>query len=360
MCLSHFRQIFKQFLSNRVLKDPRQRRFFKANDLYELFSLGQIRPKGETETSAIFAGTGSDVIPPKLKKRRSCDRLHNAPPKSRDLGIELLNKSRKLGKGKGERRSRKDGEWNGDSQKRRKHSVTANDYKSENRSENTLEDHMDSGAETERRGREGGNKEIEGGGEGGRGGEGEGVEEGSGEESNTVLTNRHSFLETQSVPNLKETQDAGCDPSTSSVAPDGLSPQAHVTTDPDGMEMSESEKVVSEKNKPNSSSDWETRGVCSGGLDKMLPCTSDQLSGHSNDCKVRDKHKKKKNKHKKHRKRKHGSAVIEGVEISGVDRTGLYTAEREDKNKGSSHDDYILTKLFKKSGLYFILVYVYQ
>ncbi|KAL3319299.1 DNA excision repair protein ERCC-6 [Cichlidogyrus casuarinus] len=33
------RQIFKQFLSNRILKNPRQSRFFKMNDLLELFTL---------------------------------------------------------------------------------------------------------------------------------------------------------------------------------------------------------------------------------------------------------------------------------------------------------------------------------
>ncbi|CAL8256652.1 unnamed protein product [Lota lota] len=52
----YHRQIFKQFLTNRVLKDPKQRRFFKSNDVYELFTLSN--PDGDqgTETSAIFAG----------------------------------------------------------------------------------------------------------------------------------------------------------------------------------------------------------------------------------------------------------------------------------------------------------------
>ncbi|XP_022080382.1 DNA excision repair protein ERCC-6-like isoform X2 [Acanthaster planci] len=57
----YHRQIFKQFLTNRVLKDPRQRRFFKSNDLFELFTLGSDSSKHGTETSAIFAGVGSDV-----------------------------------------------------------------------------------------------------------------------------------------------------------------------------------------------------------------------------------------------------------------------------------------------------------
>ncbi|XP_071985400.1 DNA excision repair protein ERCC-6 isoform X2 [Engystomops pustulosus] len=57
----YHRQIFKQFLTNRVLKDPKQRRFFKSNDLYELFTLSSPDASQGTETSAIFAGTGSDV-----------------------------------------------------------------------------------------------------------------------------------------------------------------------------------------------------------------------------------------------------------------------------------------------------------
>ena len=59
-----YRQIFKQFLTNRVLKDPKQRRFFKSNDVFELFTLGSKDEVG-TETSALFAGTGSDVRMPR-------------------------------------------------------------------------------------------------------------------------------------------------------------------------------------------------------------------------------------------------------------------------------------------------------
>merc|ERR1719319_1441020 len=52
---------YKQILVNRVLKDPKQRRFFKSNDLYELFTLTEATEDGDTETSAIFAGTGSNI-----------------------------------------------------------------------------------------------------------------------------------------------------------------------------------------------------------------------------------------------------------------------------------------------------------
>ncbi len=71
----YHRQIFKQFLTNRVLKDPRQRRFFKSNHLHELFTLDSSAVAGgSTETSALFAGTGSEILPPakgrKRKKRK--------------------------------------------------------------------------------------------------------------------------------------------------------------------------------------------------------------------------------------------------------------------------------------------------
>ncbi|XP_068183455.1 DNA excision repair protein ERCC-6 [Antennarius striatus] len=68
----YHRQIFKQFLTNRVLKDPKQRRFFKSNDIYELFTLSDPDGTHGTETSAIFAGTGSDVkAPRKIERPRS-------------------------------------------------------------------------------------------------------------------------------------------------------------------------------------------------------------------------------------------------------------------------------------------------
>ncbi|GLH06103.1 ATP-dependent helicase brm [Gryllus bimaculatus] len=65
----YHRQIFKQFLTNKVLSDPKQRRFFKSNDLFELFTLKEGDQEGSTETSAIFAGTGSEVKLKKLKEK---------------------------------------------------------------------------------------------------------------------------------------------------------------------------------------------------------------------------------------------------------------------------------------------------
>ncbi|KAJ3040529.1 hypothetical protein HK097_002544, partial [Rhizophlyctis rosea] len=50
----YHRQIFKQFLTNKILKDPRQRRFFKSNDLHALFTLGSDDEGGGNETADMF------------------------------------------------------------------------------------------------------------------------------------------------------------------------------------------------------------------------------------------------------------------------------------------------------------------
>nr|KMM69324.1 DNA repair and recombination protein RAD26 [Coccidioides posadasii RMSCC 3488] len=47
----YHRQIFKQFLTNKILKDPKQRQTFQMSDLHDLFTLGD---NGPTETSKMF------------------------------------------------------------------------------------------------------------------------------------------------------------------------------------------------------------------------------------------------------------------------------------------------------------------
>ncbi|KAK3692023.1 SNF2 family N-terminal domain-containing protein [Podospora appendiculata] len=75
----YHRQIFKQFLSNKVLKDPKQQTNFNLNDLHDLFSLNSYED-GMTETSELFKGSevkrvhpagprelilpGNDFVPP--------------------------------------------------------------------------------------------------------------------------------------------------------------------------------------------------------------------------------------------------------------------------------------------------------
>jgi len=52
----YHRQIFKQFLTNKILKDPKQRQTFQMKDLYDLFTLGNTEDE-TTETGEMFKGT---------------------------------------------------------------------------------------------------------------------------------------------------------------------------------------------------------------------------------------------------------------------------------------------------------------
>lgn len=90
----YHRQIFKQFLTNKVLKDPSQKRFFKSNDLYELFTYKD--SKNTNETSAIFAGTGAEINLRKLSKARNQKRKLikdkiNLEPSSVKTSVEAQN-----------------------------------------------------------------------------------------------------------------------------------------------------------------------------------------------------------------------------------------------------------------------------
>lgn len=52
----YHRQIFKQFLSNKVLKDPKQRTTLTVHDLHDLFTLGDAN-EDQTRTAKIFHGS---------------------------------------------------------------------------------------------------------------------------------------------------------------------------------------------------------------------------------------------------------------------------------------------------------------
>uniref|UniRef100_A0A803PGL4 Protein CHROMATIN REMODELING 8 n=1 Tax=Cannabis sativa TaxID=3483 RepID=A0A803PGL4_CANSA len=57
----YHRQIYKHFLTNKILKNPQQKRFFKARDMKDLFTLNDDGQSGTTETSNIFGQLAEDV-----------------------------------------------------------------------------------------------------------------------------------------------------------------------------------------------------------------------------------------------------------------------------------------------------------
>lgn len=69
------RQIFKTYLASRILKDPKQKRFFKSSELYELFSLTE-HQEG-SETADLFSGLGAAV--PLNPQSSSHKNLEQAP-----------------------------------------------------------------------------------------------------------------------------------------------------------------------------------------------------------------------------------------------------------------------------------------
>lgn len=63
----YHRQIFKQFLTNKVLKDPKQRQTLQLGDLFDLFSLAE-ENQGQTETSKLFLDAGERQAGPEPAK----------------------------------------------------------------------------------------------------------------------------------------------------------------------------------------------------------------------------------------------------------------------------------------------------
>lgn len=64
----YHRQIYKHFLTNKILKNPQQKRFFKARDMKDLFTLNDEGQSGTTETSNIFSQLAEDVSVVGLRK----------------------------------------------------------------------------------------------------------------------------------------------------------------------------------------------------------------------------------------------------------------------------------------------------
>jgi len=80
----YHRQVYKQFMTDKVLKDPRQKRFFKAKDLSDLFTLGDEYAEG-TETAAIFSSLGPSAA---VNNTEDLEALENITTETSDVVVQ--------------------------------------------------------------------------------------------------------------------------------------------------------------------------------------------------------------------------------------------------------------------------------
>ena len=311
-----------------MLKDPRQRRFFKANDLYELFSLGQVHPKGGTETSAIFAGTGSDVVPKKWRKRRrrSRDRVNGScgsGSKSCDPAGGLVEGE----SGDVRRKQKRCQVLEPPQEPSTEKGASVGDGSVKNMN-NTL-----TGANTADEGANGGEGANTVGG-------GEGVKTLCGGEvgSDSVACDG-------AVVDQRLIEHSQHEMSLTGVGEITPSCSTQVLTRRASREDISNERLTDGRSPAGPSRE-----------DQIRVTQSEETGGEGRRKQPKSHRHKKKKKKKKKKRRSESVAVVEGVEISGVEKKRLYRPPGEgegegERASGSSHDDYILTKLFKKSGI---------
>mmetsp|Transcript_479 Transcript_479/g.1059 ORF Transcript_479/g.1059 Transcript_479/m.1059 type:complete len:1112 (-) Transcript_479:25-3360(-) len=81
----YHRQIFKQFLTKKILEDPKQRRFFKVKDLHDLFTLGEDTENG-TETGDLFADVADEMVAVSSSSEK--DKISNTIKREEEEGKE--------------------------------------------------------------------------------------------------------------------------------------------------------------------------------------------------------------------------------------------------------------------------------
>ncbi|KAL8146962.1 protein CHROMATIN REMODELING 8 [Apium graveolens] len=107
----YHRQIYKHFLTNKILKNPQQKRFFKSRDMKDLFILTDDGEHGFTETSSIFSQLAEDVNVVGTHKNNDDNANVNKPTASNlsndaseignDSNIKLSNKGKEKAENSG-------------------------------------------------------------------------------------------------------------------------------------------------------------------------------------------------------------------------------------------------------------------
>lgn len=100
----YHRQVFKLYLTNRILQDAKQKRFFKTNDLHELFTLGE--NEKNIETNALFdenlsidrdkANRNRKLAKRKKARSKSCSNANGNIQLSEEKLAEMRERAKKL------------------------------------------------------------------------------------------------------------------------------------------------------------------------------------------------------------------------------------------------------------------------
>ncbi|KAJ7550499.1 hypothetical protein O6H91_07G103800 [Diphasiastrum complanatum] len=94
----YHRQIYKHFLTNKILRDPQQRRFFKARDMRDLFVLQDDTAADKTETSTLFSEVGGEINLTEQVRQEDFEDNANAKPdnkKSHKISDQSASTSKK-------------------------------------------------------------------------------------------------------------------------------------------------------------------------------------------------------------------------------------------------------------------------
>ncbi|KFO09609.1 DNA excision repair protein ERCC-6, partial [Balearica regulorum gibbericeps] len=301
----YHRQIFKQFLTNRVLKDPKQRRFFKSNDLYELFTLSNPDVSQGTETSAIFAGTGSDVQVPKHQLKR---KLEKPPDNDTSKGDLHLPENRSP-----------------------KYSKSSNSCSTTHMT-NSSSQAIETSEETK------GNLEAFG-------------------QNSCAKDNAQATTNTNSLNKSKEESLERADKSMSQSLPADAGSLENAKC----LNTMVADEVCRAAN-ANIKGDFSLTCGAADSWEKQVAKTEDeQLDNNHYKCTSKTKHRVDMLSHENHKdkskKKHHKDAKFEGERIPHLVKQKQYRRENSEEKEEDSkkNDDYVLEKLFKKSGVHSVM-----
>ncbi|NXW26948.1 ERCC6 protein, partial [Phaetusa simplex] len=299
----YHRQIFKQFLTNRVLKDPKQRRFFKSNDLYELFTLSSPDVSQGTETSAIFAGTGSDVQVPKHQFKRKLEKTLDNDTSKGDLHLTESSLP--------------------------KYSKLSNSCSTTHMTDSSKAIETSEGTK--------GNFETF-------------------DQNSHAKENAQAATNVSSLNNSKEESLERADKSMSQSLPGdaGSSENAKCLNAVVADEVHEAANA-------NVKGDFSLTCGAAGSWEEQVAKTEDgQLDNNHYKCTSKTKHRVDMLSHESHKdkskKKHHKDAKFEGERIPHLVKQKRYRKNSEEKEEDSKkNDDYVLEKLFKKSGVHSVM-----